>query len=146
VQNCSIVVCGDFNIHVDQIDDTHAVRFEQLLLQSCDLVQHVKEPTHSAGHALDLVITRNDTDIGDVYVGGMVSDHALIRFSFPLKKPMMDTTWVTNRAWRRLSHDAFASDLTASTLYSDPTTLHDMSADDLVYLHRDVLTVLLDRH
>ena len=64
-------------------------------------------------------------DIVDVYVGSMVSDHALIRFSFPLKKPMMDMTWVTNRAWRWLSHDAFASDLTVSTLCSDPTTLHD---------------------
>jgi len=71
---------------------------------------------------------------------------ALIRFSFPLKKPIMDTTWVTNRAWCRLSHDAFASDLTASTLCCDPTTLHDMSADDLVYLYRDVMTELLDRH
>ena len=56
------------------------------------------------------------------------------------------TLCVTNTAWHRLSHDAFASDLTASTLCSDPTTLHDISADDLVYLYRHVMTELLDRH
>ena len=38
VHNCPIVICGDFNIHVDQTDDVHAVRFGQLL-QSFRLVQ-----------------------------------------------------------------------------------------------------------
>jgi len=38
VHNCPIVICGDFNIHVDQTDDVHAVRFGQLL-QSFGLAQ-----------------------------------------------------------------------------------------------------------
>ena len=40
---------------------------------------YVTEPTHNAGHTLDLVITRNDTEISDLRVGAMVSDHALIQ-------------------------------------------------------------------
>ena len=56
MQNCPIVVCGDFNMHVDQLVDTHAVRLD-LLLQSFELVQRVKESTHPAGHTVDLVIT-----------------------------------------------------------------------------------------
>jgi len=59
---CPVVVCGDFNIHVDQGDDVHAVRLAQLL-QSFGCTQHVAESTHTAGHTLDLVITRADTDI-----------------------------------------------------------------------------------
>jgi len=55
--NCPIVVCGDFNVHVDQPEDVNAVRLEQLL-QSFDCRQHVTEPTHVNGHTLDLVITR----------------------------------------------------------------------------------------
>ena len=39
-------------------------------------------------------------------VGGLISDHALIRFVLPLKKPSVEAQWVTSRAWRRLSRDA----------------------------------------
>ena len=52
--SCPIVICGDFNIHVDQSDDSYALRLRQLL-QSFGLVQHVNEQTHSVGHTLDLV-------------------------------------------------------------------------------------------
>ena len=56
---CPIVVCGDFSIHVDNTDDINSVRLCELL-QSFDCVQHVVEPTHNAGHTLDLVITRSE--------------------------------------------------------------------------------------
>jgi len=130
VHSCPIVICGDFNTHVDQTDDVHAVRFGQLL-QSFGLVQHVNEPTHSAGHTLDLVITRTDTEVTDLHVGDMISDHALVFFYTRLKKPRSDTQLIASRAWRRLSHDAFASDLSESRLCGDTTELADMSADDL---------------
>ena len=57
-----------------------------------------------------------------------------------------ETQTVTSRAWRRLSRDAFASDLAASRLCSDLDALSDMSVDDLAQLYRDVMTDLLDRH
>jgi len=73
VYGCPVVVCGDFNIHVDQRDDVHAVRLASLyLLQSFGCVQHVAEPTHNAGHILDLVITTAATPISDVRVAVMV--------------------------------------------------------------------------
>jgi len=52
--------------------DAHAVHLQQLL-ESFGYVQHVTGPTHSAGHTLDLVIARRDTEISDLYVGGMIS-------------------------------------------------------------------------
>jgi len=52
-------VCGDLNIHVDQVDDVDAVHFAQLL-KSLDCIQHVSESTHVAGHILDLVISSKD--------------------------------------------------------------------------------------
>jgi len=53
---------------------------------------------------------------------------------------------MTSRAWRRLSTDAFASDLAASELCGDLTALDDRTVDDLVRLYNQVMTVLLDQH
>ena len=83
--NCPVVACGDFIVHVDRADDVNAVRLEQLL-QSFGCTKHVTEPTHNAGHTLDLVITRNDTEISGLRVGAMVSDQALIQFRLRVKK------------------------------------------------------------
>ena len=114
--NCPVVVCGDFNVHVDQVEDVNAVRLDQLL-QSFGYVQHVSEHTHNAGHTLDLVIARSDVAVTNLYVGATISDHALIRFKLSVKKPTeVNVQTVTSRAWRRLSRDAFTSDLAASRL------------------------------
>ena len=143
---CPIVVCGDFNIHVDNTDDINSVRLCELL-QSFDCVQHVAEPTHNAGHTLDLVITRSDTSISALRVGDMVSDHALVCFTLHVETEKSDTHhWIMRRAWRRLSSDAFASDLAASALCCDLTALEDKSVDDLAQLYSSELTRLLDRH
>jgi len=118
--SCPVVVCGDFNVHFDLRDYGNAVRLRDTL-QSFGFVQHVTEPTHARGHTLDLVITRGETDVLSLRVGGPISDHALIRFVLPLKKPSVEAQWITSRAWRRLSRDAFTSDLAASELCADQT-------------------------
>ena len=71
-------MCGDFNVHVDKTDDAHAAQLLQLL-HMLDCIQHVAEPTHTAGNTLDLAIARTDTDNGNLRVGGFVSDHALAK-------------------------------------------------------------------
>jgi len=53
---------------------------------------------------------------------------------------------MTNREWRWLSTDAFASDLAASELCSDLTALGDQTVDDLVQLYNRVMTALLNQH
>jgi len=75
----------------------------------------------------------------------MLSDHALVSFTMRVNKSRVDEQWVTSRAWRRLSRDAFASDLAVSKLCTNTDELINLSADDLVQLYRDVLTDL-DRH
>ena len=140
---CSVVVCGDFNVHVDRNDDPHAVRLVQLL-QSFDCVG---EPTHVAGHTLDLVITTADIVIADLCVGGIISDHALLYFKLCMKKKIETVHKVSHRAWQRLDHKAFASDLAASTLCCNLSSLSCvLSADDLVDMYNRVMTELLDRH
>ena len=51
------------------------------VLQDFDLIQHVKEPTHVAGHTLDIVITHKTFTMGTVLVEEpVISDHSLISF------------------------------------------------------------------
>ena len=44
---CLIIICGDFNIHVDIGDDLHAVHLTHAL-ESFDYIQYVNKPTHHA--------------------------------------------------------------------------------------------------
>jgi len=118
-----MVVCGDFNIHVDQTQDVHAGRLSRLL-QSFDCRQHVTDPTHTGGHTLDLVITRTDTFIRNLCVGDAVSDHAMISFKLDgAPEPTVSVQLVQPRAWRRLSLDSFTADLQTSTLCRDLAAL-----------------------
>ena len=66
--SCPIVVCADYNIHVDECDDANAIRLAQLI-ESVDCTQHIDQQTHIAGHTLDQVITRSETTLSEVQVG-----------------------------------------------------------------------------
>ena len=48
-----LVICGDFNIYIDDESDPYSTALTDLL-QSMALKQHVCIPTHDHGHTLDL--------------------------------------------------------------------------------------------
>jgi len=145
VNSCLVVICGDFNVHVNDASCADAVRLADLL-QSFGYVQHVTTATHTAGHTLDLVIARIDTDIFDVDVGGFISDHALVCFTIRVRKTIDAPQPVSCRAWKKYEKNVFACNLAASQLCSNIEQLSDKSADDLAVLYRDVMTQLLNKH
>ena len=49
-----LLICGDFNLHVNDPCNIYANRFNEIL-ESCNLKQLVTGATHSNGHTLDLV-------------------------------------------------------------------------------------------
>ena len=55
----SLLITGDFNLHVDNNLDRSSQDF-LALIDSFNLKQHVCSPTHRAGHILDLLMTRDD--------------------------------------------------------------------------------------
>ncbi|XP_067426912.1 uncharacterized protein [Thunnus thynnus] len=76
----SIIITGDFNIHVENEMLSSTTEFRQLL-EKKNLVQHVEEPTHRSDHFLDLVITRN-VEISDLTVqDDGISDHYTVIFN-----------------------------------------------------------------
>ena len=50
------IICGDFNIHVENPNDSTAQSFISLY-QSKGFLQHVNCPTHHSGGTLDLILT-----------------------------------------------------------------------------------------
>ncbi len=52
-----VIICGDFNIHVNKPDDSNTEKFMDILYKF-NWVQHISEPTHKLGNTLDLIITR----------------------------------------------------------------------------------------
>jgi len=57
-----LCLTGDFNVHVDDPNDSAAESFRELL-ESMSLTQHVLGSTHVQGHTLNLVITRNSDQL-----------------------------------------------------------------------------------
>ena len=54
--NTNLVVLGDLNIHVNDIDDLNASIFLNTVT-ALRLKQHVEGPTHKSGNCLDLIFT-----------------------------------------------------------------------------------------
>ncbi|XP_067257304.1 uncharacterized protein [Chanodichthys erythropterus] len=73
------LIVGDFNIHVDNINDTLGAAFTDLL-NSFGVEQNVTGPTHRLNHTLDLIISHgiNPTDIEILPQSDDVSDHYLV--------------------------------------------------------------------
>ena len=71
------ILVGDFNIHIDDTDDNYAKAFLNSV-DSLGFQQHVNEPTHRAGHTLDLILSRKVDNIikGVSLLSGLPSDLA----------------------------------------------------------------------
>ena len=56
-----LLVVGDFNIHVDSSNNESKGFLD--ILNANGLTQHATSPTHQKGHTLDLVITREHSNL-----------------------------------------------------------------------------------
>ena len=142
--NCRVIVVGDFNIHMDVIDDTSAVRFRRVLVP-CGLQQHVNVATHNAGHTLDLVISDDvcdELDSLELHDPGL-SDHQCISFNIALSSVGSTRDRVhIRRNWSTFDRAAFESDLAASELALSSST-------DVEWLYGEYdncISKLLDKH
>ena len=112
-----LLITGDFNIHVDAVDDPDSLKLLDLL-ESVGLRQHVSQPTHVHGHTLDLIITRwSDQIIQDPpQTDRFISDHASLLCKLLQDKPAVTTKKVTYRRLKSVDLDSLKADLAASGL------------------------------
>ena len=86
LDNCVLVIAGDFNVHMDKKNDPFASKFSDIL-DDFNLVQHVQTHTHKSGHCLDLVITKKDKPLARApYIGPHFSDHFSVIFHVDVNK------------------------------------------------------------
>ena len=129
----SLVIVGDLNKHVDDLDDVHGKHF-------CDLLKSfglLSQPTHARGHTLDLIVTRPDSDVLDLCIDPpLYSDHSFITCKFPFAtRPARLFKQMAMRKWKK--HDFAALSVIVSARL---TGAAGMSAHELFQLYHHVLT------
>ena len=103
------IICGDFNLHVEDSENQHARQFIDIL-DSFGLKQHVMDATHIHGHTLDLVITKSNDSIlksCSIRVPGL-SDHYAVQCNLFLQKTQFGRKLINSRNLRTLNLDTLA--------------------------------------
>ena len=142
-QKTSFILMGDFNIHVDISTDAKSKRFLELL-DSFNLVQHIKIATHTHGHTLDLVISQKEDilSISNIRLGELISDHFSINLDLSATIQKASARTVLMRKTKSIDIQAFKEDLRNTDLISNRKS----ELNDLVNQYNICLKNLLDKH
>ena len=150
VLHCNILLLGDVNIHLDAADLSETVGFKTILeCFGLSQMSAMDEPTHRAGHTLDVVVVNKkqlNAVITRVHPPGAISDHSLILTSYPFKIPQPSVCNATARAWKKFDRGRFLKDLTSSQLCSSVENLQDKSVDELADFYSLTLHSLIEHH
>ncbi|XP_076118485.1 uncharacterized protein LOC143099274 [Alosa pseudoharengus] len=95
IQTEKILILGDFNIHMDNVNDCLTIAF-QSLIEHVGFTQHVQGPTHSLGHTLDLVITKG-LDVSTAVKDLALSDHFCVFFDVSMSPHTQNTAMMVKR-------------------------------------------------
>ena len=68
-----LLLLGDFNYHVDNTKCHNVNKFTGIL-SSMNLVQHVNIPTHTEGHTLGFIVTKN----GELSIKNLKPDMSIL--------------------------------------------------------------------
>jgi hypothetical protein len=145
VEPGKLLITGDFNFHMDKLDDNLARNFRNAL-SPYGLTQHVPlKPTQKKGHTLDLVITRSDDDLVTdckIVSEPALSDHYWISGSLKIQKPQLPTKLIKFRKIKNINQQVFQADISNSLT---PVSMLN-SCDDMVKEYDQVLQKQLDMH
>jgi hypothetical protein len=141
------LLTGDFNIHMDNASDESTKKMTALL-QNFGLKQHVESPTHSCGHILDLVISKDNTQlVHSVFVAEGISDHHSILVDLSITKQKKKVVKRTFHQFKKLDMLKFQQDICSSELYGNSSDDVDCLASqyhsvvsDLVSIHAPLIT------
>ena len=82
----NIICMGDFNIHVNSLNDPDAQQFVALT-EALGLSQHVNFTTHNQGSFLDLVFTEciSDNKINKITQESYILDDCVVKFTLDIQ-------------------------------------------------------------
>ena len=115
-----LLIVGDFNIHVDSSNNESKGFLD--ILNANGLTQHVTCPTHQKGHTLDLVITREQSNLLSgspiVFISGVSDansssslDHYAVLCYLNVNRPKTVHKSVNFRAFIKIPVPAYQNDV-----------------------------------
>ena len=139
-----ILILGDFNIHLDILNNPLSLRFVEMLT-SFNLIQHITEATHESGHTLDLVISRPNDFVTNIIVGEYFSDHKTILFDLKSGKLQAKKKTVSSRNYRKMDMDSFIRDISLSfSSLNSASNIEELQ--DLDCSYDTIIRDLIDKH
>ncbi len=137
-----VLILGDFNIDMCCPASSLASEFINLL-QSCNLTQSVKQPSHVKGHTLDLVLSCGFSVDNVNIVDFAVSDHNAGLFTVPFLCPdLKPTTLIHSRPLNSSCTLRFSQIFTASSLSSNPDAQNYTVEEHLSAFNNSCLNIL----
>lgn len=135
-----LFVVGEFNLHVDSSCDVNAMHFCDLIA-SFDLKQWVTMPTHTSGHTLGSIITRNQCNLmEDVMVRDpLISDRYAIFMHLLLHKPQFPRKTIRHRKSRSIDCAEFNDTIMNSSLFDESRLDLDSLVDSYHWLLKSTL-------
>ena len=152
----AFAILGDLNFHLNIADDPHTQKFNNIL-EELNLVQLVKDPTHTAGHTLDVLVTQPENDfivpqsivVRDPGISSSTGNvtrchHFAISFSLNYCKPKPVYQTISYRNLENLDKQAFLQDLKNANL--ENRLLQSEDVDEMVNELVTSTVAILDKH
>ena len=136
-----LLLTGNFNIHMDNLQNPDTIIFSDFL-ESFGLINFVDFPTHQSRHMLDLFITHQSSIIKSVSQGEFFSDHCFINALLHLDRPMPKPKIVNYRKLKGINTTEFNKDIMDAFLFQDQPS----SLSDHVHSYNMILSDALDKH
>ena len=140
--NIDLIFVGDFNIHIDDLNDVNSIHFLKLL-NTFNLCQHVSFPTQNSGHVLDLIITNASSNLVtcpfllDTYI----SDHKTVCVDIDLPKPNINKVTFSYRPINKINFTDFNQDI--SNAFSN---IDNFNLDSLIDHFNSNMSLILDKY
>ena len=107
----NIVICRDFNIHINDINDPEAQIFKDTM-EAVGLQQHVCFTTHPTGNTLDLIFTKLTPQLNTkISKGRYILDHRAIVAELDIRIQHTISTMVTFRNLRQINMEELISSI-----------------------------------
>ena len=148
----NLIILGDFDIHINNINDEDAAQFLQTM-NSLGMDQLVKYPTHDSGNILDHIYIKTvnrDIKAIDCCNKDVVSDHQLIVMTINVSTKMQTLRSIEYRNFKKVEITSFFEDLKLedieATTLNDYIELFDNKIQQTVNKHAPVKTMkIVDR-
>jgi len=118
--NHNSIILGDFNFPFNDSKQSSTQTLHSML-DCANFKQHVREPTHTNGNMLDLVISPLDSPFSLKITGhdwSVSSDHCAVLCNMCLTKPLRPRKTINVRKWKSLDCDRFNKDIAEFDLSS----------------------------